>query len=177
MIEMQVGERSRTYEWSDPTINAAQLGRRTGLDMLQAMIRGELPPPPIMHTLGIERIEAEEGRVSVFMTAGEFHYNPLGSVHGGAIATMLDTATGCAVHTTLPAGVGYTSLDLVTRFLRPATVASGRLRAEGTVLNRGRTTARAEARLFDESGRLLAHATSTCLIFEMPAARPEHGGS
>ena len=156
--------RTRTYSWSNPLISAAQAGQRTGLETLLAMTRGELPPPPIMLTLGVERIVPEDGHVTVFMTVGEFHYNPIGSVHGGVIATLLDTATGCAVHTTLPGGVGYTSLDLSTRFLRPVTLASGRLRCEGTVLNRGRTTALAEAHLFDAADRLVAHATSTCLI-------------
>jgi uncharacterized protein (TIGR00369 family) len=172
MVEMQVGTqldtRTRSYSWSDPSISAAELGQRAGLDLLLAMTRGELPPPPIMHTLGVDGIEPEEGRVTVYMTVGEFHYNPIGSVHGGVIASLLDTATGCAVHTTLPAGVGYTSLDLTTKFLRPVTLASGRLRCEGTVINRGRTTALAEARLYDHTNRLLAHATSTCLIFPLP---------
>lgn len=152
-------------------INATQVGQRAGLDMLLAMARGELPRPPIMSTLGVDGLVPAEGTVTVYMTVGEFHYNPLGSVHGGVIATLLDTAAGCAVHSTLPAGVGYTSLDLATRFLRPATVASGRLRCEATVLNRGRTTALAEARLFDAADRLVAHATSTCLIFDLPQPR------
>ena len=103
------------------------------------------------------------------MSPTEFHYNPLGSVHGGVIATLLDTAAGCAVHTTLPAGFGYTSLDLTTKFLRPVTVGSGELRCEGTVVHRGRTTALAEARLFDARGRLVAQATSSCLLFEIPS--------
>jgi uncharacterized protein (TIGR00369 family) len=101
------------------------------------------------------------------MPAAEFHYNPLGSVHGGIIATLLDTAAGCTVHSTLPAGVGYTSLDLMTRFIKPVTTKSGLLRCEGTIISRGRRTAVAESRLFDERGTLLAQATSTCLIFEI----------
>jgi uncharacterized protein (TIGR00369 family) len=104
------------------------------------------------------------------MRAQEFHYNPLGSVHGGVIATLLDSAAGCAVHSTLPAGWGYTSLDLTAKYLRPATVDSGRMRCEGSVINRGRTTALAEARLLDERGRLLAYASSSCLLFELPTA-------
>ncbi len=102
----------------------------------------------------------------------EFHYNPLGTVHGGVLATILDTATGCAVHSVLPAGVGYTSLDLTTKFLRPVTVASGELRCEGTVISRGRTTALAEARMTDGAGRLVAHAVSTCLLFEAAPPSP-----
>jgi uncharacterized protein (TIGR00369 family) len=137
--------------------------------MLQAMVRGELPPPPIMRTLDMDSFElVGEGHVTFTMRAKEFHYNPIGSVHGGVIATLLDSAAGCAVHSTLPAGWGYTSLDLTTKYLRPATVDSGVLRAEGGVINRGRTTALGEARLFDERGRLLAYASSSCLLFELP---------
>jgi len=133
--------------------------------MLRAMISGELPAPPVLDMLGIDSMEADEGRVTVIMTAQEFHYNPLGTVHGGVLATLLDTATGCAVHSTLPAGVGYTALDLTTKFLRPVTVDSGALRCEGTVISRGRTVALAQASITDASGRLVAHATSSCLLF------------
>jgi uncharacterized protein (TIGR00369 family) len=167
MEQIQQAERSRTFTWSDPAINADHVGRRSGLEMLRAMIAGELPPPPIMRLLGMDRLEADEGRVVVWMVAQEFHYNPLGTVHGGVLSTLLDTAAGCAVHSVLPAGVGYTSLDLNTKFLRPATVASGMLRCEGSVLSRGRRTALAEARLTDERGALVAHATSTCLLFDL----------
>ncbi len=171
MEETQDAVRERTFSWEDPAIHAAALGGRSGLDLLQALVAGELPPPPIMKTLGVDRIEVSEGRAAVFMTAAEFHYNPLGTVHGGVIATLLDTAAGCAVHSTLPAGIGYTSLDLTTKFLRPATVDSGQLHCEATVLHRGRSTALAEAKLTDGSGRLLAHATSSCLLFPMPDRR------
>jgi uncharacterized protein (TIGR00369 family) len=170
MRETQIVTRTRTFSWSDPALTAAQLGRRSGLDTLRAMAAGELPAPPVMELLGVERLEAHEGRAAVVMTPQEFHYNPLGTVHGGILATLLDTAAGCAVHSMLPAGIGYTSLDLVTRFLRPVTVASGALRCEGTVLSRGRTTALAEARLTDGKGRLVAHATSSCRLFETDAA-------
>jgi uncharacterized protein (TIGR00369 family) len=164
--------RTRTFSWSDPALTAAQLARRSGLDLLRAMVSGQLPAPPVMDLLGVERLEADEGHVAVIMTPQEFHYNPLGMVHGGILATLLDTAAGCAVHSTLPAGVGYTSLDLTTKFLRPVTVSSGVLRCEGRVLSRGRTTALAEARLTDGKGRLVAHATSSCLLFETGADQP-----
>jgi uncharacterized protein (TIGR00369 family) len=160
--------RTRTYTWSDPRVTADQIGQLSGLETLRAIGLGHLPSPPIMHTLGMEGIEVEEGKITFSMRAQEFHYNPIGSVHGGVMSTMLDSAAGCAVHSTLPAGWGYTSLDLTVKFLRPVTVDSGQLRCEGTVINRGRSTALAEARLFDESGRLVAHATSTCLLFEIP---------
>jgi uncharacterized protein (TIGR00369 family) len=163
--------RTRTYSWSDPLATAAGVGKVSGTEMLQSMERGELPPPPIMHTLGMDSFEiVSEGRCVFTMRAQEFHYNPIGSVHGGVIATLLDSAAGCAVHSTLPAGWGYTSLDLTTKYLRPATVDSGLMRCEGAVISRGRTTALAEARLFDERSRLLAYASSSCLLFPLPAA-------
>ena len=162
--------RSRTFSWTDPALTAARIGSTPGLEMLRAMQGGEIPAPPILQLVGATGLEAEEGRVTVFMPAAEFHYNPLGTVHGGIIATLLDTAAGCTVHSTLPAGVGYTSLDLMTRFIKPVTTKSGLLRCEGTIISRGRRTAVAEARLFDERGTLLAQATSTCLIFEVPQA-------
>jgi uncharacterized protein (TIGR00369 family) len=166
----QTDPRSRTFSWDDPAPGLSQLGRRSGLEILRAMIDGELPPPPVMNLLGMDRFEADPGRVTVYLTPQEFHYNPLGSVHGGVLATLLDTATGCSVHSTLPAGIGYTSVDLNTKFLRPVTVGSGQLRCEGSVLSKGRRTALAEARLTDAAGRLVAHATSTCLLFETPNA-------
>ena len=169
MTQTQV-ERSRTFSWSDPATNAALIGKTSGLALLQAMIAGELAAPPIMHLIDMARMEAEEGRVVVELVPQEFHYNPLGTVHGGVISTLLDTAAACSVHTTLPAGVGYTSLDLNVKFLRPVTVASGTLRCEGTVLQRGRRTALAEARLTDGRDRLIAHATSSCLLFPLDQA-------
>jgi uncharacterized protein (TIGR00369 family) len=170
MTQTQGEPRSRSFSWSDPLLGAAQIGRRSGLDLLRAMVAGELSPPPVMQLIGAEGLEVDEGRVTVLMTAREFHYNPLGTMHGGIIATLLDAATGCTVHSTLPAGMGYTSLDLTTRFLKPVTVASGMLRCEGSMVSRSRRTAVAEARLIDGRGSLVAHATSTCLLFDLPAA-------
>lgn len=168
--------RSRTFSWSEPAATAAMIGRRSGLELLQEMAAGTLPPPPASQLLGMEDFEMEAGRVAVTMTVQEFHFNPLGSVHGGILATLLDTATGCAVHSTLPEGMGYTSVDLTTRFLRPATLASGTLHAEGTVISRGPTTALAEARITDAKGRLIAHATSTCLLFALDGKQPATAG-
>jgi uncharacterized protein (TIGR00369 family) len=162
-------QRTRTFGWSDPAPTAALIGRRSGLDLLRAMGAGELPPPPIMQLIDMADLTADEGSVTVTLDPQEFHYNPLGSMHGGVIATLLDTAAGCSVHTTLPVGVGYTSLDLNVKFLRPITVASGRLTCTGSVLQRGRRTALAEARLTDAQGRLAAQAMSSCLIFDLPS--------
>ncbi|MGX6601152.1 PaaI family thioesterase [Micromonosporaceae bacterium Da 78-11] len=166
----QQTERTRTFGWSDPALTAALIGRRTGLELLQAMGSGELPPPPIMQLIDMVGMQAEEGTVTVTLDPQEFHYNPLGTMHGGVISTLLDTAAACSVHTTLPAGVGYTSLDLNVKFLRPITIASGRLTCTGTVVQRGRRTALAEARLADAQGRLAAQAMSSCLLFDLPTA-------
>lgn len=136
-----------------------------GLAQLKAIEEGLVPPPPVMHTVDVCGFEAEAGRVTVSMRAQSFHYNPLGMVHGGMISTLLDTAAACAVHSTLAVGEGYTSLDLNVKFLRAVTMDTGVVRAIGTVVNRGRRTALAEAQLLDEDDRLMAHATSSCMIF------------
>ena len=141
------------------------LSKLDGLGQLKAIEDGLMPPPPVMATVDVCGFHAERGTVTVEMRAQSFHYNPLGGVHGGMIATLLDTAAGCSVHSTLDVGEGYTSLDLTTKFLRPVTVESGLLRCVGRVISRGRRTALAEAQLMDETGRVLAHATSSCMIF------------
>ncbi|WP_322938068.1 PaaI family thioesterase [Nocardioides bizhenqiangii] len=136
-----------------------------GLEQLQAMLRGELPVAPIAETLGFVGFEVPERGRAIFELDPELrHYNPIGSVHGGVFATLLDSACGCAVHSTLGVGEAYTSLDLTVKFLKPVTVDSGRLRAVGTVLQRGRRTALAEAKLYDGRDRLVAYASSSCMI-------------
>lgn len=157
--------RSRTFDWEDPSILATAVGQDSGLDVMREMLAGHLPAPPIAATLGMTLEEAEHGRVVFALVPGEEHYNPMGSVHGGVYATVLDSATGCAVMSVLPKGMGYTSLDLNVKFLRPITTDTGKIRAVGTVLNSGRRTALAQAELFDSADRLLAHATSSCLLF------------
>ncbi|MFB7291572.1 PaaI family thioesterase [Actinacidiphila glaucinigra] len=161
--------RSRTFEWGDPKVSAAAVGRTSGLEFLRDVLAGRLPAPPIASTLGFTLEEVEEGRAVFAMEPGEEHYNPIGSVHGGVYATLLDSAAGCAVQSVLPEGMGYTSLDLNLKFLRPITVDTGKVRAVGTVLNQGRRTALAQAELFDATDRLLAHATSSCMLFPVPA--------
>ncbi len=164
----QTQPRSRTFTWTSPgELDVSKMVQLTGLQQLQAMMAGEAPHPPIMDLVDMASFHAEPSRVVVTMRVQEFHYNPLGSVHGGVIATLLDTAAGCSVHTTLGIGESYTSLDLTTKFLRPVTVDSGLLTCEGTVIQRGRRVALAQAQLTDESGRLVAHATSSCLIFPL----------
>ena len=161
-------DRERTYRWDDPAPTLAALRGATGIDVLKRMMAGELPAPPILSTLGADAASFEYGECSFSMVPQEFHFNPLGSVHGGVIATLLDSAAGCAVHSVLAAGEGYTSVDLTTKYLRPVTVSTGTVTATGTVLSRGSRTALAQAQLVDDAGRLLAHATSTCLIFPIP---------
>jgi uncharacterized protein (TIGR00369 family) len=141
------------------------LAEMTGLDYLLAMGRGELPMAPMAELMGMEPVEAQEGRIVFAAVPGPQHYNPIGLVHGGLAMTLLDSAMGCAVQTTLPAGVGYTSVETKVNFTRPITSDTGRILCEGTVINRGRTIALAEARVTaEETGKLLAHGTSTCLI-------------
>lgn len=141
------------------------LASMDGYAQLMAMRDGLIPPAPIAETLGMVAFDGEPGSIFVELDPGVRHYNPLGTVHGGVISTLLDTAAGCSVHSTLGVGEGYTSLDLTVKFLRPVTADSGRLRAVGKVLQRGRRMALAEAQLFDGSGKLVAHATSSCMIF------------
>jgi uncharacterized protein (TIGR00369 family) len=160
--------RERTYRWTDPLAIVGAGAGLSGLEFFTAMAEGRIPTPPIMHTVDFNGMAFEEGRVSFRLTPREFHYNPLGSVHGGVFATLLDTACGCAVHTKLPAGLFYTSLDLAVKFLRPVTVATGEVIAEGSVVHYGRRTALAEARIVDTAGKIYATATSSCLIM-----RPE----
>jgi uncharacterized protein (TIGR00369 family) len=133
------------------------------------MAAGELPPPPIMDLVDLAGMEVEDGHVTFLLDPQEFHYNPLGTVHGGYAATLLDTCMGCAVHSTLPKGVGYTTLEFKVSLLRAITAETGEVRAEGKIITAGRRVATAEGRLSDAQGRLLAHATTTCLVFELAA--------
>jgi uncharacterized protein (TIGR00369 family) len=157
--------RSRTLVWQDPVPTAAAGATMTGIEYMTAVVKGEVPPPPIAVTMRLRPIELEEGRVVFEGEPGEEHYNPIGVVHGGYAATLLDSALGCAVHTTLPAGVAYTSLGLEAKFVRPITRDTGRVLCEANVLYRGRKQATAEATLrAADSGKLLAHGSATCMI-------------
>lgn len=161
--------RSRVFAWEDPAISAAAVPHHSGLGFLREVLAGRLPAPPVAAALGFTLEEAEHGRAVFVLVPGEEHYNPIGSVHGGVYATLLDSAAGCAVQSVLPQGMGYTSIDLTLKFLRPITVDTGKIRAIGTVLNSGRRTALAQAELRDSDDRLLAHATSSCLLFPVAA--------
>jgi uncharacterized protein (TIGR00369 family) len=139
-----------------------------GVDFVRAIFDGRLPAPPIMQTIEPFDSTAEPGVVVMHSVPGFRHYNPIGSVHGGYAATLLDSAMGLAVHSMLPAGTGYTTLEFKISFIRGMTRDTGAVRTEGRTLNVGRRTATAEARITDAKGRLLAHATTTCLVFEFP---------
>ena len=149
----------------------AQWAGKTGLEQMQAMLAGELPFAPIAKTLDFSLIRVEPG-VALFQgKPGPAHFNPMGSVHGGWFATMLDSALGCAVHTLMPTGRGYTTAELSVNYVRGLSPKVGRVRAEGKVIHCGKQLATAEARLFGPDGTLFAHATTTCLVFDMPGAR------
>jgi uncharacterized protein (TIGR00369 family) len=165
--QMQPVSRERTYAWGDPAPTLEALPAMSGLELLRAIGSGALARPPVMATLAIHPVSAEPGRVVFALEPDEWHLNPLGTVHGGVLATLLDTCAACALHSTLPAGTGYTTVDLSVKYLRPVTVATGTLRGEGSVISAGRRTALTEARAYDGQGRLLAHATSTCLILDL----------
>lgn len=151
-----------------------QLAGRTGMEVFEAIFAGELPPPPIGDTLDFVPIHMAPG-VAVFQGRPQRrHYNPLGTVHGGWFATLLDSAVGCAVHTTLPAGKGYTTLELKLNMVRALHDGVRLVRAEGKVVHAGRQVATAEGRIVGPDGKLYAHATTTCLIFDHPATPLEN---
>lgn len=141
----------------------------SGLQVFEAIFSGDLPAPPIGETMDFIPIHMEEG-VAVFQGRPMLrHYNPLGTVHGGWFCTLLDSAVGCAVHTTLPAGKGYTTLEIKVNMLRPLTDAVPLVRAEGKVIHAGRQVATAEGRIVGPDGKIYAHATTTCMIFDLPS--------
>jgi uncharacterized protein (TIGR00369 family) len=146
----------------------ATMAAMPGIDFVRAIFDGKLPQPPIMENIEPFDCTAEPGVVVLHSTPGFRHYNPIGSVHGGYAATLLDSAMGLAVHSMLPVGSGYTTLEFKISFIRGMTRDTGPVRSEGRTLNVGRRTATAEARITDAKGRLLAHATTTCLVFEIP---------
>lgn len=146
-----------------------QLAGKCGREILEAMIVGDLPYPPMNETMNMTLLEVGDGSAVFQGIPLPQHYNPLGSVHGGWFATLLDSVLGCAVQSTLPAGRAYTTVDLSINIVRPASHKSGPLRAVGKVIHAGRQIATAEARIEDEMGKLYAHATTTCFVYDVPA--------
>jgi uncharacterized protein (TIGR00369 family) len=159
-----MSERSRTFTWDDPArVGTAGLSM-AGADFLRAIAERRLPPPPIAKLMDFDIVEVGEGRVVFAVVPQEFHYNPIGVVHGGLAATLLDSAMGCAVHSLLPAGRGYTTLELKVNYVRPMKHDTGRVEAVGKVIHLGGKIATAEGRVTDGAGKLYAHATTTCLL-------------
>jgi uncharacterized protein (TIGR00369 family) len=153
---------SKTYG----TVPADRQNAMTGLEFVQGLADGTLPLNTIARTLGYDITEAESGRVVVTAEPKDIHLNPAGTVHGGLAATMLDSCMGLAIRSTLERGVGSTTLEFKISFIRPITPETGLIKAEGTVINRGRRIGTAEGRITDRNGRLLVHGTTTCLIYE-----------
>lgn len=160
----QTSDRQHTIRWENPMIGATAAQTMSGYDYLLAMSKGEIPAPPISILMNMHLNELEAGRVVFQAEPAEYHYNPIGTVHGGFAATLLDSALGCVVHSTLPAGVGYSTLELHVNYLRPLTTATGMVYCEGKIIHAGKRTATAEARLTDAGGKLYAHGTTTCII-------------
>jgi uncharacterized protein (TIGR00369 family) len=159
--------RSRTHTWEPPR-SLAEAGNRSGLELLRLILDGEVPQAPFSSTVGFRLAEATEGRAVFEGEPGEHLLNPMGSVHGGFLATLLDSALGSAVMTTLPAGRGYTTIQLGVNLVRPVYADTQPLRCEGTVIHTGRTTATAEARVIGrDDGKLYAHGTTTCAVFAL----------
>ncbi len=146
----------------------ADLAGKTGLETMQAMLAGQLPYPHICDTLDFSLVEVSNGHATFQGEPQLRHLNPMGTVHGGWYATLLDSAVGCAVHTTMPAGRGYTTAELSVNIVRGATLRTGPLRAIGSVIHSGRQLATAEGRIVGPDGKLYAHATTTCLVFDLP---------
>jgi uncharacterized protein (TIGR00369 family) len=160
-----MSERTRTFTWDDPSALAAAGGGLSGLEIMERVMDGRFPPPPIARLMGFAIAEIGEGRAVFAAEPAEWMLNPIGSVHGGIAATLLDSCMGCAIHTTLAAGIGYTTTDLQVRYVRGMMPTTGRVLAEGTVVHSGRRQATAEGRIIVEAtGKLIAHGTTGCII-------------
>lgn len=163
--------RTRTVVWTDPARARFRLRDLDGYEQLRALQRGEAAPPPAASLLGLSLDEVERGRVVFSVVADELHENPMGTMHGGVVATLVDSAMGCAVASMLPAGAAYTTIELKTNYVRPIVQTTGRVRAEGVVVHIGGRVATAEAKVLDDEGTLYAHATTTCLVTRRKAPR------
>jgi uncharacterized protein (TIGR00369 family) len=158
--------RTRTFDWEDPKATAAIGQTMAGIDYLQAIIDGKLPPAPIAKLMGFKLTAAAAGVVTFTLPIGDHLYNPIGSVHGGVAATLLDSVMGCAIHTLLPQGRAYSTLEIKINYLRPITDALGEVTAEGRVINLGRKAAFAEGKITDSAGKIYATGSTTCAIWD-----------
>ena len=169
--------RTRTFSWADPTIVTAHLRRLPGLEFLKRAIAGEFPPPPMAELMNMRITEADVGRVVFEGTPAEYHYNPLGVIHGGMAATLLDSALGCCVNSCLDAGDFYTTLELKVNYLRPITLETGTVRAIATIVHAGQSTAVAEGRVVDARDKIYAYGSTTCLVRRASGASDASGAS
>jgi uncharacterized protein (TIGR00369 family) len=172
-------EQSRVVTWRDPITTRATAASMSGLSFWRAVADGHVPPPPIGDLLRMRLVEVQKGRITFSCTPDASMYNALGMVHGGAVCTLLDTVTGSAMHTTLPEGVGYTSVEIKVNYLRAVTVASGLLTAVGTVVKAGSRIGFTEGKVTDASGKLVATASSTLLVVDLssPATHSSTNGN
>jgi uncharacterized protein (TIGR00369 family) len=161
--------RSRTITWELPVLDPAELAGMSGLDYLRRGLGADTFRAPIGALMDFRPVQFEEGLAVFEARPAEFHYNPIGSVHGGFAATLLDSALGCSVHTTLKPGFGYTTVELKVNYCRPLKLTTGVVTATGKVINVGSRIATSEARLVGADGKLYAHGTTTCLIFPLGA--------
>ncbi|GAB3510817.1 PaaI family thioesterase [Emticicia fontis] len=163
---MTTPNRERTFQWENPLEGASKALKMSGLEYLQAMGDGKIPFPPLLHTLDFKPTHLEKGKVIFSFQPQEFHYNPIGSVHGGVISAILDSAMGCTLHSILEAGTGYTTLELKVNFLKAITTRIEELHAVGKIIHAGGRTALVEAQLIDKDNTVYAHGVSTCLILK-----------
>jgi uncharacterized protein (TIGR00369 family) len=160
-------QQSRTVTWHDPTPTVARGLSMPGIDYLKAMIARELPPPPMARLMQFDLVDVEPGKVVVTCEPDASMYNPNGAIHGGLVCTVLDSVAGLALHSTLPAGKGYTSIEIKVNYLKPVRLDAGPLSATGTVVKSGARVGFAEGVVTDASGKVVATATSTLLIFDL----------
>ena len=168
--------RHREVRWEDPLVSAAQALDLSGLDFLRGIIVGRIPPPPIAVLFGMSILAAEPGQVTFGLDVGEHLYNPIGSVHGGVFCTLLDSAMGCAVHSSLDRGQAYTTLELKVNIVKALTVKTPSVVATGQVISAGRRVVTASGQITGPDGTLYAHATTTCLVLARPAPGQEQRG-
>jgi uncharacterized protein (TIGR00369 family) len=162
-----VSSRTRTVEWADPMILAGQAGKASGIEFLEKIASGALPPAPIAALLDFRLAKVENGFAVFEFEPAEFHYNPIGVVHGAMAGMLLDSTMGCSIQSTLPTGMAYTTLEFKVNLVRAITIKSGLMRAEGRVVHTGARVATAEGKLIDAGGKIYAHGTTTCLIFSI----------
>ena len=167
-VESESKPRTRTVTWADPMVSAGVVRKgASGMEFLQKIASGEIPPPPIAVLMGFDLTKVEPGFAVFECDPAEYHYNPIGVVHGGLACTLLDSAMSCAIQTTVPAGSGYTTLELKVHLVRAITDKTGHLRAEGRIVHGGSRMGTAEGKLIDAEGKIYAHGTTTCMIIKM----------